>query len=169
MSASQASTSMAAAPRCADAGVRASSPASSTDRRVEAHRLVEQVAHGAEPVGAAALEQGQQLGLRRAAASRAASGGRRRTTSAVPGQPVGDPRQGVGLVGRQAADIHQERRQLLARHGADAQRLAPRPDGRQQPRRLVGHQDEGVPIGRLLERLEQRVLDLLVGAVGTAR
>jgi len=48
----------------------------------------------------------------------------------------------------------------------DAQRLAPRADGGQEPCGLVGDEDERVPPGRLLEHLEQRVLGLLVGLVG---
>ena len=55
--------------------------------------------------------------------------------------------------------------ELGARDGPDPQRLASRPDGRQDPRRLIGHQHEHVAAGRLLERLEERVLRLLVGPV----
>ena len=54
---SQSSTSMAAAPRSADAGVRASSPALLDRRRIQAHGLVQQVADRSEAVGSTALEE----------------------------------------------------------------------------------------------------------------
>ena len=48
----------------------------------------------------------------------------------------------------------------------DPESLASGSDRGQEPSRLVGDEDEDVPIRRLLEHLQQRVLDLLVGLVG---
>ena len=56
--------------------------------------------------------------------------------------------------------------ELVVSHGTDPEGLASGSNRGQEPSRLVGDEDEDVPIGRLLEHLQQRVLDLLVGLVG---
>ncbi len=86
--------------------------------------------------------------------------------SALPVRPPRDAGEDVGLIGRQPPGVHQEGGQLLARDRADPDRLAARSNRGEQRARFVGHQDEDVPVRRLLERLQERVLDLLVGAVG---
>ena len=70
------------------------------------------------------------------------------------------------LFGRLPLVLDQPVAQLRLRHRPDPQRLGARADGRQQPARLVGDQHEHLAWQRLLERLEQRVLRLLVGPVG---
>ena len=63
--------------------------------------------------------------------------------------------------------VEQPRNQLGMRNRADSQRLTSGTNGGEQGRRVVGNQDVHVAIGRLLERLQQGVLDRLAGAVDT--
>ena len=133
-------------------------------RRIQRRRGLQQLPDSPESFVAPLREHVQQAaGNLAAQAFRVGGSGVRESET---GPPAGEPGQpgGSGRVGR--SRLAEPEFDLADAHGAQANPDATRPNRRQQALIVVGAEDDRDPRRRLFEQLEERVLGIVVEAMG---